>query len=589
MGFSDPSGASELLRQAQHDVLNLVAASQYSTPCHLEHLALIIFLLALLVALSAVAPKLRLPYPVLLVLAGGLLGLVPGLPVIELNPDLIFFIFLPPLLYEASYQMSWHEFVANRRPITLLAVGLVLLTTTVVATIAHYFIPGFSWALGFVLGAIVAPPDAVAATSVTKGLGLPRRITGILEGESLVNDASALIAYRYGVAAVVSGTFGLWDASWHFLWVAGGGAAIGIAVGYVVVRVQNFLTDATLITALSLLLPFGIYLAAEHVGVSGVLAVVAMGLMMSRRSHDIYDNQTRLLKHSFWRVLGFLLNGLVFLIIGLELRSILAGLGAGAFWPTLGYGLLVSLAAIVIRMGWVFPVSFLGTWLGRWLGRTKEPPVPKRNLFITSWAGMRGVVSLATALALPLVVRGGAPFPQRNVLLFITFTVILVTLLVQGLSLPWLVRRLGVQESPAQRAAEAQELRLALTNDSLAYLETRIVAEAPAPDPSLLTLREVMRRQARRLHGTFAANEVTADTPPTEAETQAATSFESLLRCRLDVTEHQRQLLVRLHRAAAFSEEAVRQVELELDRFEIALDTQLATVKQPEVEAGPAA
>jgi Na+/H+ antiporter len=555
----------------------------------LEHLALIIFLLALLVALSAVAPKLRLPYPVLLVLAGGLLGLVPGLPVIELNPDLIFFIFLPPLLYEASYQMSWHEFVANRRPITLLAVGLVLLTTTVVAAIAHYFIPGFSWALGFVLGAIVAPPDAVAATSVTKGLGLPRRITGILEGESLVNDASALIAYRYAVAAVVSGTFGLWDASWHFLWVAGGGAAIGIAVGYVVVRVQNFLTDATLITALSLLLPFGIYLAAEHVGVSGVLAVVAMGLMMSRRSHDIYDNQTRLLKHSFWRVLGFLLNGLVFLIIGLELRSILAGLGAGAFWPTLGYGLLVSVVAIAIRMGWVFPVSFLGDWLGRWLGRTAEEPTPKRNLFITSWAGMRGVVSLATALALPLVVRGGAAFPQRNVLLFITFTVILVTLLVQGLSLPWLVRRLGVQESPAHRAAEAQELRLALTNDSLAYLENRIVAEASAPDPCLLTLREVMRRQAHRLHGTFAANEVTPDAPPDEAEAEAATAFESLLRCRLDVTEHQRQLLVRLHRAAAFSEEAVRQVELELDRFEIALDTQLATVKQPEVADDPAA
>jgi len=551
----------------------------------LEHLALIIFLLALLVALSAVAPRLKLPYPVLLVVAGGLLGLVPGLPVIDLNPNLIFFIFLPPLLYEASYQMSWHEFVANRRPITLLAVGLVLLTTTVVAALAHYFIPGFSWALGFVLGAIVAPPDAVAATSVTKGLGLPRRITGILEGESLVNDASALIAYRYAVAAVVSGTFGLWDASWHFLWVAGGGAAIGAAVGYVVVRVQNYLTDATLITALSLLLPFGIYLAAEHVGVSGVLAVVAMGLMMSRRSHDIYDNQTRLLKHSFWKVLGFLLNGLVFLIIGLELRTILAGLGAGAFWPTLGYGLLVSAVAIAIRLGWVFPVSIIGDWLGRWLGRTAEEPTPKRNLFITSWAGMRGVVSLATALALPLVVRGGQPFPQHNVLLFITFTVILVTLLVQGLSLPWLVRRLGVQESPAERAAEEQALRLTLTNASLAYLDERLAAEQGVPDPSLLTLREVMRRQARRLHGTFAANEATDEQPPSEAETQAATAFEGLLRCRLDVTEQQRRLLVQLHRAATFSEEAIRQVELELDRFEIALDTQLATVQQPDVEA----
>jgi CPA1 family monovalent cation:H+ antiporter len=553
----------------------------------LENLALIILLLALLVALSAAAPKLKLPYPVLLVLAGVALALVPGLPVISITPNLIFFIFLPPLLYEASYNMSWHEFVANRRPITLLAVGLVLLTTTIVAALAHFFIPGFSWAMGFVLGAIVAPPDAVAATSVTKGLGLPRRITDILEGESLVNDASALIAYRYAVAAVVTGTFGLWDASWHFVLVAGGGAAIGTAVGYAVVRVQNYLTDATLITALSLLLPFGVYLAAEHVEVSGVLAVVAMGLMMSRRSHDIYDNQTRLLKHSFWRVLGFLLNGLVFLIIGLELRVILTELGPGAFWPLLSYGLLVSAVAIAIRMGWVFPVNYLGRVIGRWLGR-EEVHSPKRNLFITSWAGMRGVVSLATALALPLTVRGGQPFPQRDAILFITFTVILVTLLVQGLSLPWLVRRLQVQESPAERAAEEQALRLVLTTDALAYLETRIAAEKAAPDPCLLTLREVMRRQERRLQGTFAlaASAASGMAPPDPAETQAAAAFEALLRCRLEVTEHQRQRLVAMHRADSFSEEAIRQVELELDRFEIALDTQLATVQQP---AAPAA
>lgn len=555
----------------------------------MENLALLIFLLALLVALSAAAPKLKLPYPVLLVLAGVALALVPGLPVISITPNLIFFIFLPPLLYEASYNMSWHEFVANRRPITLLAVGLVLLTTTLVAALAHFFIPGFSWAMGFVLGAIVAPPDAVAATSVTKGLGLPRRITDILEGESLVNDASALIAYRYAVAAVVTGTFGLWDAGWHFVLVAGGGAAIGTVVGYLAVRVQRYLTDATIITALSLLLPFGVYLAAEHVEVSGVLAVVAMGLMMSRRSHDIYDNQTRLLKHSFWRVLGFLLNGLVFLIIGLELRIILTELGPGAFWPLLGYGLLVSAVAIAIRMGWVFPVNYLGRVIGRWLGR-EEVHSPKRNLFITSWAGMRGVVSLATALALPLTVRGGEPFPQRDAILFITFTVILVTLLVQGLSLPWLVRRLHVQESPAERAAEEQALRLLLTTDALAYLETRIAAEKTSPDPCLLTLREVMRRQEHRLQGTFALATSAASgmAPPDAAETQAAAAFEALLRCRLEVTEHQRRRLVAMHQANSFSEEAIRQVELELDRFEIALDTQLATVQEPTAPAAQA-
>jgi CPA1 family monovalent cation:H+ antiporter len=544
----------------------------------MEHLSVVIFLMALLVGLSALAPKLKLPYPVLLVLAGGLLALIPGLPPLKLEPDLVFFIFLPPLLYEASYNTSWHEFVANRRPILLLAVGLVLLTTTVIAALAHYFIPGFTWGMGFVLGAIVSPPDAVAATSVTKGLGLPRRITSVLEGESLVNDASALIAYRYAVAAVVSGTFGLWDASWHFVLVAGGGVVLGVVVGFVMVRVQKLLTDATQITALTLLLPFGVYLGAEHLGVSGVLAVVAMGLMMSRRSHDIYDNQTRLLKHSFWNVLGFLLNGFVFILIGLQLRTILEGIGVGAFWPVLGYGLLVSGVAIAIRLGWVFPVSYLGEWLGRWLGREEEHS-PRRNLFITSWAGMRGVVSLATALSLPFVVSGGQAFPQRNTILFITFVVILVTLVVQGLSLPWLVRRLGVQESPAERAAEEQQLRLTLTNESLRYLEDLIAAD---DDPNLLTLREIQRRQARRLHGAFAANEATDLDAPAEAESAAATEFEKLLRARLTMTEHQRQLLVKLHREGKFSEEAIRQVELELDRFEIALDTQLATVQYPD-------
>jgi CPA1 family monovalent cation:H+ antiporter len=548
----------------------------------MENLSVVILLLALLVGLSAVAPRLKVPYPLLLVLVGVGLALVPGLPEVTISPDLIFFIILPPLLYEASYNTSWHEFVANRRPISLLAIGLVLMTTTVIATVAHLFIPGFSWGLGFVLGAIVSPPDAVAATSITKGLGLPRRITSILEGESLINDASALIAYRYAVAAVVSGAFSLFDASWHFLLVGLGGAAIGWGVGWVVVRIQNILTDATLITALTVLLPFGVYLAAEHVHVSGVLAVVFMGLMMSRRSHEVYDNQTRLLKHSFWNVVGFLLNGFVFILIGLQLRGILSGLGGGdswQFWPAVGYGVLVSVVAIAIRLGWVFPVSYLGHWLGRWLGR-RTPQPSQSSLFITSWAGMRGVVSLATALALPYTLRNGEDFPQRNVILFITFIVILITLVVQGLTLPWLVRRLGVQESPAARAAEEQELRLVLVESALKYLEQRLEAAGSPPDDSMLTMREVLRRQAQRLHGTLAANETTG-LPPLPAEVQAAAQFERLLQSRLSITEHQRHLLIELHRRNAYSEEAIRQVELELDRFEIALDTQLATVQQP--------
>ena len=333
-----------------------------------------------------------------------------------------------------------------------------------------------------------------------------------------------------------------------------------------------------------MLLPFGVYLGAEHLQLSGVLAVVFMGLMLSRHTHDVFDNETRLLKHSFWNVISFLLNGLVFIIIGLELREVLAGMGPGAFWPTLGYGLLVSAATVVIRIGWVFPTAWLRQRIAYWRGQASEhEPLNWRELFITSWAGVRGVISLATALALPALVSNGQAFPQRNVIIFIAFTVIFVTLIAQGLSLPWLVRRLGVQEDPNARAAEEQELRLALTNDALRYLDGRIQA-APGgqPAPSLLTLREVMRRQARRLYETYAANEAVGITPPDAAETQDAERFEELLRSRLDLTEHQRDLLVRLHRENAYSEDAIRQVELELDRFEIALDTQLATVQQPD-------
>ncbi|OGX90211.1 Na+/H+ antiporter, partial [Hymenobacter coccineus] len=445
----------------------------------------VIFLLALLVGLSAVAPRLKLPYPVLLVAAGGLLALLP-LRAVVLSPDVVFLLFLPPLLYEASFNMSWHDFVAYQREISLLAVGLVLVTTTAVAAIAHFFIPGFSWPLGFVLGAIVAPPDAVAATSVTQGLGIPKKITAILAGESLVNDASALIAYRYAVAAVVSGTFAFWDAAGQFFLVAGGGALIGLALGWAVAAVQRRLAQPTLATAVTLLVPYVAYLLAERLGASGVLAVVFMGLVISRRSHEIYDNRARLQNNSFWQVFGFLLNGLVFILIGLQLRTVFTGLGPHAWLPTVGYGLLISVVAVAIRLGWVFPVAFLMAFIHGWR-RREATPVPMRALFITSWAGMRGVVSLATALALPLAVAGGQPFPLRNVVLCITFVVILFTLVVQGLTLPWFVRRLHVQDAPGVQTLEQQELRLALIDDSVAYLGTR-----PAADAAPAAVRDIL-------------------------------------------------------------------------------------------------
>lgn len=540
----------------------------------------VIFLLALLVGLSAVAPRLRLPYPVLLVAAGGLVALLP-LPAVVLSPDVVFLLFLPPLLYEASFNMSWHDFVAYRREISLLAVGLVLATTTAVAAIAHCFIPGFSWPLGFVLGAIVAPPDAVAATSVTQGLGLPKKITAVLAGESLVNDASALIAYRYAVAAVVSGTFAFWDAAGQFFVVAGGGAVVGLALGWAVAAVQRRLATPTLATAVTLLVPYVAYLLAERLGVSGVLAVVFMGLVISRRSHEIYDNRARLQNSSFWQVFGFLLNGLVFILIGLQLRTVFTGLGPHAWLPTVGYGLLISVVAVAIRLGWVFPVAFLTAFIHGWR-RREAAPVPLPALFITSWAGMRGVVSLATALALPLAVAGGQPFPLRNVVLCVTFVVILFTLVVQGLTLPWFVRRLGVQDPPGVHTLEQQELRLALIDDSVAYLGTQPAATA-APEAVRNILCGLLDGQADRLRRIVAPagggpGPAPADAPADQSEFMA---FEQLLRARLAVVDHQRGLLLRLHRADAYSEEAIRRVELEIDQLESALRTQLQNVQRP--------
>jgi monovalent cation/hydrogen antiporter len=324
----------------------------------MKGIEIIIILLAVVTALAQVTDKIKIPYPILLVMVGIGIGFLPGLPSIYIDPDLVFLVFLPPVLYAAAWTTSWPDFKANSRPIGLLAVGCVLFTTTMVAVVAHYFIPGFGWAESFILGAIISPPDAVAATSATKGLGMPRRIITILEGESLVNDATGLIAYRYAIGAAATGTFIFWLASFNFLYVAIVGILIGLVIGIVIKWVHKITpNNPTTDTALTLITPYIAYLGAEEIHTSGVLAVVTSGLYLSWNSGEIFSHQVRLQANSVWDTLIFLLNGIIFILIGLQLPMILNHIQNYSIATLMGYGLVISVATILLRIIWVYPAT----------------------------------------------------------------------------------------------------------------------------------------------------------------------------------------------------------------------------------------
>jgi len=433
----------------------------------MHNISIIIALLAVVTALAQVTDKIRIPYPILLVLAGMGIGFTPWLPNISLDPDVVFLLFLPPVLYAAAWNTSWFEFKAARRPISLLAIGCVLFTTTAVAAVAHHFIPGFGWAESFVLGAIISPPDAVAATAATKGLSLPKRLITILEGESLLNDATGLIAYRYAIATVATGTFIFWLAAINFFYVVGIGLLVGIAVGFIFYWIHRITPDnATTDTTFTLLAPYVSYLAAEYFHSSGVLAVVTCGIILGWTSSEIFNHKTRLQANAVWETMTFLLNGVIFILIGLQLPVILSNIHGKSLITLIGYGAMVSAATILIRIVWVFP----GTYLPRWLFKKvrKEEAKPEtRHVAIIAWSGMRGVVSLAAALALPLTVRGTA-FPNRDMIIFLTFCVIFSTLVIQGFTLRPLVKWLGIR---AEVTDHERNARFRIASSAIEHIE----------------------------------------------------------------------------------------------------------------------
>lgn len=449
----------------------------------MHEIEIILELLLVVAALAVVAQKLGIPYPILLVIGGLVLGFIPGLPHVELNPEFVFFLFLPPILTSAAWNTSWRDFQFNLRPILLLAIGLVLVTMSAIAVVAHAAL-GLEWSCGFVLGAIVSPPDAVAATAITQRLKVPRRIVTVLEGESLINDATGLVAYRFAVAAVVTGMFSFWEASLRFFVVAIGGVLIGLAMGWIVVKIHSLMDDSLVEITSTILMGFFAYILAEHLGVSGVLAVVALGLYHQRKSPEVLSPSTRLQAIAVWEIIIFLLNGLIFILIGLQLPNVLKDISEYSLATLIWYAILISATAIVVRLLWVFPAAYIPRLISRQL-RDRDPYPDWKLLLLIGWTGMRGIVSLAAALALPLTINNGAAFPHRDLIVFLTFSTILVTLVLQGLSLPTLIGWLKIGEDDGiereemegrLRAAEAALDRLdELTSQNKTLAEAEMV------------------------------------------------------------------------------------------------------------------
>ena len=456
----------------------------------LYQLEIVILLLAVVLALTTIAQKIFIPYPILLVIGGLILGVIPRLPTVTLSPDLVFLVFLPPILWAAAYFTSWREFRFNMRPISLLAVGLVLATTAAVAAVAHTMLPGIGWPEALALGAIVAPSDAVSATAIGPRLRIPRRVVTILEGESLVNDATALILYRAAVGAAVGGSFVLGQTLLEFVFAAVGGVVIGLAVSFATRWALRATEDSFTQIAITLLAPYVAWVLGESTHASAVLACVAGGLYIRQHFSAEVAPTTRLQARSVWNLLIFLLNGFIFILIGLQLGALRQAVPSGQFGSLLIAGALVSLTAIVVRLGWVPLAATIPRLLSPSL-RARDPMPPWSTLLLIGWTGMRGIVTLAAALALPITTSAGLPFPFRAEIILISFSVIVATLVLQGLSLAPLIQALQLKEERGLEQEEmlARERAAAAALGRLDTLCRRGVAHGGAPRSAACVLR----------------------------------------------------------------------------------------------------
>jgi len=513
----------------------------------MQLLQIAVFLWLCAIALCWAAQRFGFPYPIALVIGGGVLGFVPLVPQLPFDPELILVLVLPPILYQAALLTSWRDFAIGIRTISLLAIGLVAVTTLAVGAALKFLAPDIPWAAAFAFGAIVSPPDAVAATAILSRMNIPRRVATVLEGESLVNDAAGLVLYKFAVAAALTGSFSLLDASVQFVGVAAGGVLLGVVAGLAFIAVHRHLGDVLTEVLTALLVPYVTYVLAESLHASGVLAVVAAGLVRGRHSPVIVSAQMRILARSIWNVIVLLLNVLVFVLIGMQLSASVARLEDYSAARLAVEGVLLSAVAILVRFAWVYAALYLPRRLSAALRRSEAPP-QEAEFFIMGWCGMRGIVSLAAALALPLALADGTPFPYRDVIIFFTFVIIAVTLVLQGLTLPVLIRRLhvGVDWSLREERANA---RNAMSRAATGAIDALAHRESVAPD------------LAGRISAEFSEKNAAAGPGSQAAENEAGTAGW----LRRAAIRAERQELIRIWRDKQISDDVLHEFEEELD------------------------
>jgi len=514
--------------------------------------AVFLILLAFVVALALLARRIEVPYPVLLVIGGLGLSLIPGTPEIRLDPNVIFYLVLPPLLYSAAWFTSWRDFSHHLVSIVSLAFGLVTFTILGVSVAAQWLFPGFDWKLGAILGALVAPTDPIAATAIASRLGLPRRLVDVLEGESLINDATALVAVELGTALVVAGiTPRIETGLLRFVYVAGAGIAIGAAMAAVVDRLERRIDDGQVEIAISLMIPYAVYLAADAVHASGVVAVVTCGLMLTRGSAEFFSPAVRLQVYAVWNAVGFILNGVVFVLIGLQLRDIVARLTTMSMWHMIAAGAVFSILVSGLRLAWVYPGARLSYAVRHRFLHQTDPQPTARELLIVGWSGMRGVVSLAAAFALPVAVGDGSPFPTRDLIVFLTFSVVVFTLIVQTLTLGPLIRWLGLEDGTGLGCEERDARRIAL-KAALAHLEKERLHDRP----EYAGLYDDLAQHYRDM--------VTA-TGDSGARDPQSVSHERYRALTGELLGVQRRAILRLRDEGRINDEILRHIERDLD------------------------
>jgi len=519
-------------------------------------------LLALLVSAAALlllADPLRIPYPILLVLGGLALGFAPGVPNVTLPPDAVLIGILPPLLYSSAFNTGLRELRRNLRPISLLAIGLVAVTTVMVAAVAHYMID-LSWPAAFVLGAVLSPTDPLAATTIARRLGVPRRAVAIIEGESLVNDGTALVLYKFAVAAVLTGSFSLLDAAGSFIWSVLGGIAVGLVIGRAIRFVRRRVFNPPLEVTIAFLTGYFVFLPASAIGASGVLAVVTAGVYMGWHTPELTTVDTRLQGAGFWTIFSFLLNALLFGLVGLQLQPILDELHGRSWQELVGYAALVWAVVLLVRIAYGYPIAYIPRWVSASL-RERDPAPPWQFVAFISWAGMRGGVTLAAALAIPLTTDSGAPFPDRSLIVFLAFCVVLATLVVQGLSLPGVVRLLGLEDDDSMDVREEAKARIHAAEAAIERLD-ELVDEG--------WVRSDTAERARGLYN-FRSNRFRARL---DEEDDGEIEERSLQyqRLRRELLDAERGAVLALRNEGKISDEVMQRVERDLDLEDSRLD-----------------